>query len=104
MLTRIPAASRVITSEDPPKEMNGSGIPVTGSTPITAPTLMIVSDVIQATMASASRPPNRSGARVAARSPNQASAPSRASTATAPTSPSSSPMTEKMKSVWALGR
>jgi len=30
-------ATMVITSEDPPNEMNGSGMPVTGSKPITAP-------------------------------------------------------------------
>ena len=36
-LTRIPAATMVMTSEDPPKEMNGSGMPVTGSTPDDGP-------------------------------------------------------------------
>ena len=33
----------VITRDEPPKEMNGSGMPVTGRTPITAPTLITVS-------------------------------------------------------------
>ena len=40
MFIRMPTAARVITSDEPPKEMNGRGIPVTGSTPITAPMLM----------------------------------------------------------------
>ena len=78
MFTRMPAATMVMTSEDPPKEMNGSGIPVTGSSPITAPTLMKVSAAIQATSPTPSRVPKRSGARAAARRPNQHSATSRA--------------------------
>ena len=48
-LIRMPAAAMVITSDEPPKEMNGSGMPVTGSTPTTAPTLMRVSAPTQAT-------------------------------------------------------
>ena len=84
--------------------MKGSGMPVTGRRPTTAPTLMTVSAAIQATSATASRPPKRSGARAAARSPNQTKATRRPSTQSAPTRPSSSPITEKMKSVWALGR
>jgi len=86
MFMRMPAASMVITSEEPPKEMNGSGIPVTGSRPITAPTLMTVSLTIHATRATASREPNLSVARWAARSPNQAKAPRRKSTNRAPMS------------------
>ena len=43
MLISTPAAAMVITSDEPPKEMNGSGIPVTGSTPTTAPMLISVS-------------------------------------------------------------
>ena len=48
MLTSMPAASIVITSEEPPKEMNGSGMPVTGSTPSTAPMFKMASAEIQA--------------------------------------------------------
>ena len=40
---------------------------------------------------------------MAARNPYQARRKNRPSTMTAPTRPSSSPITEKMKSVWALG-
>ena len=47
MFIRMPTAARVITSDEPPKEMNGSGMPVTGSTPMTAPMLMTAWLVIQ---------------------------------------------------------
>ena len=43
----MPTAARVITSDDPPKEMKGSGMPVTGSTPMTAPMLITAWLVIQ---------------------------------------------------------
>src|SRR5262249_26387357 len=52
----------------------------------------------------ASRPPNASGCRAAMRRPRAATTANSASTAAAPTRPSSSPMTEKMKSVCAAGR
>ncbi len=104
MLMSTPAAAIVITSDEPPNEMNGSGIPVTGSTPTTAPTLMTVSAPTHATNPSASSAPKRSTDCVAARTPSQRKAPRSASTTTAPAMPSSSPMTEKMKSVCALGR
>ena len=45
--TRIPTAAMSMTSDVPPKEMNGSGIPVTGRTPVTAPTFTIVSTASQ---------------------------------------------------------
>ena len=103
-LIRMPAAAMVMTSDEPPKEMNGSGIPVTGSTPTTAPTLMRVSAATHATSPRASSAPKRSGDCTAARMPSQMKPTRRPSTKTAPTMPSSSPMTEKMKSVCALGR
>ena len=97
-------AAIVMIRDDPPKEMKGSGMPVTGRTPMTAPMLITAWLVIQVVMPTARRLPNRSGARVAARRPNQARAKNRPRSTTAPTRPSSSPTTEKMKSVWALGR
>ena len=63
MFIRMPMAARVITSDEPPKEMNGRGMPVTGSTPITAPMLMIAWLVIQVVTPTATRQPKRSGAR-----------------------------------------
>ncbi len=80
------------------------GMPVTGSTPTTAPILIKVSLANQATSPTASIPPNRWGERIAARMPNQTKEPSSTRTSAAPMKPSSSPMTEKMKSVCALGR
>ncbi len=103
-LMSTPAAAMVITRDDPPNEMKGSGIPVTGSTPTTAPMLIKVSAATHATSPRASRAPYRSTEVVAARMPSHKKAPRRTSTVNAPTMPSSSPMTEKMKSVWALGR
>ena len=79
-------------------------MPVTGSTPTTAPMLISVSAASHATRPTANRPPNRWRDRVAARIPNQTKAPSSSRTRAAPMKPNSSPMTEKMKSVWALGR
>ena len=105
MFTRMPAATMVMTSEDPPKEMNGSGIPVTGRRPITAPTLITVSAAIHDDEADPEQAPEPVGGprrrpqpEPAERDeqpehgdrPDQARAPRRS--------------TEKMKSVWALGR
>ena len=39
--SRMPRASRVVTSEDPPAETSGSGTPMTGKSPMTAPMLMM---------------------------------------------------------------
>ena len=74
----------VMTSDDPPKEMKGSGMPVTGSTPMTAPMLITAWLVTQVVTPTASRLPKRSGARVAARSPYQARAKNRPRSTTAP--------------------
>src|ERR1019366_7062561 len=104
MWIRMPAATMVMTRDDPPYEMKGNGMPVTGRTPTTAPTLIKVSLASQATRPTANTPPNRWGERVAARMPNQTKAPKSTRTRPAPMKPSSSPMTEKMKSVCALGR
>ncbi len=62
MLMRIPTAAMVMTREEPPYETNGSGMPVTGSTPTTAPTLITAWLVIQTVIPTASRLPKRSGA------------------------------------------
>ena len=83
----------LISSDDPPKLTNGSGMPLVGSNPST--TLMLKNAWI-ATMAvrpSARNAPKRSGARIAARSPRQAITPKQASTIVVPINPSSSPIT-----------
>ena len=104
MFTRMPAAQSVITRDDPPKEMNGRGIPVTGSTSITAPMFMTAWLTIQHVMPIATSIAKRSGALRAALSPSQPRPRNRPRTKSAPTSPVSSPITEKMKSVCGLGR
>ena len=97
-------AAMVTTSEEPPKETNGSGTPVTGSMPMTAPMLMTACPTIHAVMPAASS--SRSGRGPAARSGRRARRGARTGRrrARVPTRPSSSPMMAKMKSVWALGR
>ena len=99
IFTSIPAAAIVMTKEDPPKEMNGKGIPVTGRTSRTAPMLIIASAPIQVIKPTARYAEKRSGASRAARSPLLIKKPKMHSTAIIPTRPSSSPITDAMKSV-----
>jgi hypothetical protein len=95
----MPSATRVLSSDDRPAEMRGSGTPSGGSTPITAPMLTTAWTTIQAVMPVAARRANRSGTRRAIRRPAKASPPYMAVTHSVPTSPSSSPMVAKMKSL-----
>ena len=44
----MPRASRVVTSEDPPADTSGSGTPMTGNSPMTAPMLMMAWPMSQA--------------------------------------------------------
>lgn len=44
----MPIATRVVTKAEPPAETNGSGTPMTGSNPMTAPMLIIAWKRIQA--------------------------------------------------------
>ncbi len=46
--TNIPMASRVVTRAEPPAETSGSGTPMTGRRPMTAPMLIIAWPRIQA--------------------------------------------------------
>ena len=82
-----------------PAETSGSGTPVMGRTPITAPMLTTAWTTIHAVMPVAARRANRSGTRLAIRSPAKASPPYRTVTHSVPMSPSSSPMMAKMKSL-----
>ncbi len=95
----MPSATRVLSSDDRPADTSGSGTPVMGSTPITAPMLTVASITTQAVMAVAASRANISGTRRAIRSPAKASPPYRAVTHSVPMSPSSSPMVAKMKSL-----
>jgi hypothetical protein len=71
----MPSAIRVTSSDDSPAETSGSGTPVMGRMPITAPTLTTAWTTIHAVMAVAPRRANRSGTRRAIRRPAKASPP-----------------------------
>src|SRR5581483_8072427 len=100
-LSRIPDAAIVASSDEPPNEMNGSGTPVIGSTPITAPMFTKACTHSHVVMPTAMRRPNGSSARNAMRMPRNPSATNRPTTRAAPNRPSSSAMIAKMKSVCA---
>ncbi len=94
----------VVISAEPPNDTNGSGMPVTGSSPTTAPMLITACAITHTVTPAASSEPNRSGAGIAMRTPSTANTANRPSTRKHPIRPSSSPMMAKMKSVCALGR
>src|SRR2546422_418538 len=62
-----PTATSDTISDEPPKDMKGSGTPVMGRTPVTAPRLMSAWSPIHAVMPPARIRPNASGARRAIR-------------------------------------
>ena len=103
-MSRIPIPAKLISSDDPPALTNGSGSPFVGIRPST--TLMFTSACTATIVVSPSArsAPNASGARSAMRIPRHATTEKQTTTAVAPTSPSSSEMTEKMKSVCGSGR
>ena len=103
-LTSTPIPASVTTRAVPPNESSGSGTPVIGRSPVTAPRLMIVCRPIHDVMPAASILPNVSGACIAIRMPAYSSTPKAIITRNAPTSPSSSPTIAKMKSLCAFGR
>ena len=69
MDSSTPAAAKLTRSEEPPALMNGSVMPVTGSSATTTATLMNAWKHSQAVMPAASRAPKVSGARRAVRIP-----------------------------------
>ena len=58
----MPTAAKLMISDEPPAETNGSGMPVTGMSPTTTPMLMNAWRQIQAVTPAASIAPNVSGA------------------------------------------
>jgi len=58
----MPTAAKLMMSDDPPAETNGSGMPVTGISPTTTDMLMSAWMQIQAVMPPARSAPNVSGA------------------------------------------
>ena len=65
----IPSPTMVTSTDDSPWETRGSGTPVMGNTPMTAPMFTTAWATIQVVMAAASSRLNVSGARRATRSP-----------------------------------
>ena len=63
MASRIPAAAKLMISEEPPALMNGSVMPVTGSSATTTAMLMNAWKHSQAVMPTARSAPKVSGAR-----------------------------------------
>ena len=58
----MPIAAKLMTSDEPPAETNGSGMPVTGISPTTTAMLMNAWMQIQPVIPAASSAPNVSGA------------------------------------------
>ena len=100
----MPVAARESASDDPPKLMKVRGTPVEGIVSVTPPMLISAWPTIQIVAPPARRTPRRSGAFRAALIPRQAKPRKSSSTRRVPTSPNSSPMIAKIKSVWASGR
>ena len=67
--SRIPTAAKLMMSDEPPALMNGSVIPVIGSSATTTPMLMNAWRHSQAVIPAASSAPNVSGAASATRTP-----------------------------------
>ena len=99
----MPSANMVGSSAEPPYDTSGSGTPMTGSRPSTAPMLTSAWPMIQAVTPAVAIRTKGSSLRTASRKQAQASTANSASTASVPTRPSSSPMIAKMKSVCASG-
>ena len=104
-LRRKPGGAMVTSSDEPPKETNGSGTPVIGSRPITS------ADVDERLHQEPGRDAHAGQhAEAVGRAERGADAERRRgrrtapTTSSAPTRPSSSPMMAKMKSVWANGQ
>ena len=95
----IPSATIVTSTDDKPWDTSGSGTPVIGTTPTTAPMFTTAWTTIHEVIAAEQNRLNESGARRATRSPANASPPYIAVTQSVPIRPSSSPMTAKMKSL-----
>ena len=93
MLRIIPTATIPTNKEVPPNETNGNGIPVTGRTPITVPTLMNACSKNHIEIPVASNDPNLSSHLSAARMPKAARPINNIRTVIAPTKPISSAIT-----------
>src|SRR5207244_1229805 len=100
----IPTPIEHESRKDPPYEKNGSGMPVIGIRLIVMPTFSTMCVKKRPAMPKTHRLENGSVARRATRSNPKRSHANRHSATSTPTNPSSSPTTEKMKSVCCAGR
>src|SRR5688572_7510628 len=91
--SRMPTAASVGTIDDPPYEMNGSGIPFVGTNESTTLILKSAWATMLVTIPILSNIPNLSGASRAVRMPRQRNSANIATTVSAPTNPNSSPTT-----------
>ena len=100
----MPTPTSVIITDEPPYEINGSGMPFAGKSDVTTLILKRACTMMPVMMPMPSRFPNLSGAITAALAPRHRSSPNATTTASVPTSPNSSPTTEKIKSEYGYGR
>ena len=100
----MPTAAKLMISDEPPAETNGSGMPVSGAIPSTAARLMVACPQTSAVRPAARSFPKGSRQRIAMRKPAKANAAKPQITSAEPTRPSSSPTTAKIMSVCASGR
>src|SRR5262245_37444383 len=101
--SRSASATKFATSDDPPYEMNGSVMPVSGMTRVTPPRMMkLCSPMIVASPAAKSFE-NARTASAATRKALPTKSMNPMTTLTVPMRPSSSPIAENTKSVAALG-
>ena len=99
----MPSVTIEVTSADPPDETSGSGTPITGSMPMTAPTLTSIWPISQAIAPAVAIRTNRSSLRVTSRRHAYPITRNKPRTTRVPGRPSSSPTMAKMKSLCASG-
>ena len=102
--TTMPASMRLAMTDEPPYETKGMGFPESGKMPMTPATLSSIWITTSVVQPAAMSLPARSGACSAILNPAHAKSAKPASRPSVPTSPHSSPMTAKMKSLCAMGR
>src|SRR5579864_1008975 len=99
-----PMQASVMNKDDPPYEISGRGIPLVGINPSTTLILMSACTTTMLVIPTARNRPNMSWVRKLVRMPRHKKSANKLTTARHPSSPSSSPSTEKMKSVCGSGR
>lgn len=104
MFRIIPVDARAMTSDEPPYDMKGRGIPVRGTSATIAEKFIIAWRPIQIIIPEARSWENLSGAWEAIFKPLDMRARKIMMTILAPINPTSSPMTAKMESVLTSGK